>query len=437
MEILWIISAVAVVLGLYMAWNIGANDVANAMADAVGSGSLSIKWAIIAAGVCNFAGAVLVGSHVTDTVRKGIVAPDAVASLPSVGPPEAATLFILGMGAALLGTGVWLNLATRVGLPVSTTHSIVGGIAGFGIVAAGFSAVNWAKVGQIVASWFISPIISIILAFIIFRIIIRLILGKRKPARAAVKVTPYIVFLLAFVITMATIYKGLGHLLSGRAKWLTGNVAVLISLAIAFASAIFTRLVVRRSMKNKSELPMHEQLRSVERTFAPLVIISSCSVAFSQGANDVANAIGPLAAIFDVCQSGTIHPRVAVPLWVLALGGGGIVIGLATYGYRVMRTVGTKITRITPSRGVAADIAASITILSCSRLGLPVSTTHTLVGAILGIGLARGLGGINRKVTRNIFGAWLITVPAAAVLSVVFFLLGKYFLFEQIRSAFQ
>jgi len=434
MECLIIIVPTAL-LGLYMAWNIGANDVANSMADAVGSGSISIKWAVIAAGICEFAGAVLVGSHVTDTVRKGIVDPTTIASLPGLAQAEASALLLIGMAAALLAAAVWLNVATWFGMPVSTSHSIVGAIAGFGIIAAGWSAVHWGKMGQIVASWFLSPVAGGVLGFILFRVISKLILGRKRPVTAAVAITPFVVFFMMVVVTLAVVYKGLKHLTGERAEWITGNGAFVVAAGVGLLSALVARFLIRRALRGKEGLHLPEQLELVERAFGPLVVVTSCAVAFSHGANDVANAIGPLAAIVDIVATGTVKMRVYVPTWLLVLGGSGIVLGLATFGYRVMRTVGTKITLITPSRGVAADIAATTTVLVCTRLALPVSTTHTLVGAIIGIGLARGLAAVNLRVTRNIFTSWFITVPVAAVLSMVFFLLGRAFLLDYVRDA--
>jgi PiT family inorganic phosphate transporter len=416
-----------------MAWNIGANDVANSMADAVGSKAMSVKQAVIAAGICEFAGAVLVGSHVTNTVRKGIVDPLAIASMPGMLEGEAAALFVIGMAAALLAAAVWLNVATWTGMPVSTTHSIVGAVAGFGIVAAGFGVVNWAKMGQIVASWFISPFAGGLMAFILFKIISNTILGRERPAQAAMKVVPFITFLLAMVVTLATIYKGLKHVIKG-VEWLTGTHSFLIALGISIIAAAISRWHVRYKLQDKTRLPIPEQLELVEEVFVPMVIASSCAVAFAHGSNDVANAVGPLAAVANIVKTGAMQMKVGVPMWILVLGGTGIVIGLATYGYRVMHTVGTKITEITPSRGVAADIAATATVLVCSRMSLPISTTHTLVGAIMGIGLARGLAGINREVAKKIFTSWLITVPIAAVVAIIFFLLGRFFLLDRMRT---
>ncbi len=426
-----IVIGVTAFLGLYMAWNIGANDVANSMADAVGSRALSVRNAVILAGICEFAGAVLVGAPVTDTVRKGIVSPHSFLTLPDITPEQAAALFVIGMTSALLSAAIWLNVSSFMGLPVSTTHSIVGSVAGFGIVAAGWSSVQWGKMIQIVLSWFISPIAGGIMAFVVFKFITRSILGQDRPARAAIKYAPFLVSAVTATVVLATIYKGLKHVI-GNISWFTPQVSIYITVALSVISWFISRWWLGRQLSGKDDLSVDDQLELVERVFVPLVIITSCSVAFAHGANDVANSVGPLAAVVSVLQTGEISQKVGVPFWVLVLGGSGIVLGLATFGYRVMYTVGMKITEITPSRGVAADLSATATVLLCTRLKLPISTTHTLVGAILGIGLARGLTGINRDVTKKIFGAWLITVPAAALLSVFLFLLGKMYFLDTI-----
>ena len=428
-----IILSITALLGLYMAWNIGANDVANSMADAVGSKSISIKKAVILAGICEFAGAVLVGSHVTDTIRKGIVSPDAIASIPGLMEGDAATILVLGMTAALLSAALWLHLASWTGMPVSTTHSIVGAVAGFGIAAAGWQCVNWGKMGQIVASWFISPLVGGLFGYIFFIFISMSILRQKKPAQAAMKIAPIIVFVLAMVVTLGTIYKGLKHVSKG-AVWSSDANTLLISLGIGLFATAVSAVWFRFKLQDKVDLSIGKQLEVVERSFMPLVVISSCAVAFAHGSNDVANAVGPLAAVAHIFTTGEVEMQVGVPMWILVLGGGGIVLGLGTYGYRVMQTVGSDITEITPSRGVAADIAATATVLICTRMKLPVSTTHTLVGAILGIGLARGLGGINSGITGKIFSSWLITVPAAGIMSMFLFVLGRTFLFDFVRQ---
>ncbi len=414
----FILISLTVTLGFYMAWNIGANDVANSMADAVGSRSITIRNAIIAASICEFSGAVLVGSHVTDTIRKGIVAPEMLSAHPEI--------LAIGMASALLGAAVWLHIASWIGMPVSTTHSIVGAIIGFGIVAAGWHSVHWAKFGQIVASWFISPIAGGLLAFSIFRLIVWLILGRSSPINAAIRIAPSIIAFVTTVMALSIFFKGLKHAVGEHHLILfTGWRAFALSAAIGVLVGLASTFVLARRLSGKHSLPYASQLEEVEKVFAPLVVFTSCCVAFAHGSNDVANAVGPLAAVVDIIRSGSVKMRVGVPLWVLILGGSGIVVGLATYGYRVMRTVGDKITQLTPSRGIAADVAAATTVLVCSRLKLPVSTTHTLVGAIFGVGLARGLAAVDRSIARKIIASWLITVPAAAAVGLFFFLIGR------------
>jgi PiT family inorganic phosphate transporter len=409
--------AVTLALGLYMAWNIGANDFANSMGDAVGSGSVSIRFAVVLGAICEFAGSTLVGSHVADTVRKGIVDPSFFASFPE--------LLVLGMLCALLATALWLNIATWLGMPVSTTHGIVGAVAGLGVVAVGWSSVDWVRIAGIVASWFISPVLGGLLAFLLFKAITALILAQEKPLLRAVQYAPLVVFLVTAVVVFSTLYKSLGPLLR-RVRFMPPDVlAVIAALAAAGLLALLSRFFIARYLRGNEDKSLGEQLERIERVFAPLVILTSSSVAFAHGANDVANAIGPVAAIFDVYRSGTVAASAGIPLWILGFGGFGIVLGLATFGYRVMRTIGTRITQLTPSRGVAADLATVSTVLGCSLLKLPVSTTHTIVGAIIGVGLARGLGAVNRKVTRDIFGSWLITVPGAALMTAGLYLLAR------------
>ena len=430
--------AFTVLLGFYMAWTIGANDVANSMADAVGSDSCTIRQAVIAAGICEFAGAVLVGAHVTDTVRKGIVDPNVLTSIPHMTPIQGAALFALGMLCALLAAAIWLHIATFLGMPVSTTHAIVGAIAGFGILAAGWHAVQWGKMGQIVLSWFISPILGGILSYIIFKMISGFILGSDRPTRAATKWAPFLIFFAFFVIVSAIVFKGMKHIIAEeRIVWLTSSVALMVAFGVGILMAILGKVFLSRRLKQYFRISLAEQLERVEKVFAPLVFMTSCSVAFAHGANDVANAVGPLAAVVEIFRCGSVQMKVYVPSWILMLGGVGIVTGLAMYGYRVMTTVGTKITTITPSRGLAADIAAMTVVLMCSRLKLPVSTTHTLVGAIIGVAFARGLGAVNKEVTRNIFGSWLITVPASAILAIILFFLGRFFLMDYLTSILQ
>jgi len=412
----WIIIGVTAAVGLYMAWTIGANDVANSMGPVVGSRAVTVKQAIIIAGICELAGAVLVGSDVTNTIRKGIVEPATLAGSPEI--------LCLGMACALLSAALWLHLATIFGMPVSTSHSIVGAVVGFGIVAAGWGSVYWGKMGLIVLSWFTSPVVGLILGFLIFKFITRTVLGKAQPMAAAVRMSPFITFAVAVIVTLATIVKGLKH--TEGARTLTAGGVLGIAAGVGILGAIASWFVVRGRLAGTRDLDLPEQLKRVEGIFVPLAVISSCTVAFAHGANDVANAIGPLAAVVDIAQTGSVKSSVAVPLWVLILGGVGIVIGLATYGHKVMLTIGSAITEITASRAVAVNIAASTTVLACTRLGLPVSTSHTIVGAVLGVGFARGIGAVNKSITKRIFTSWLLTVPAAAIIAVVLFSLGQF-----------
>jgi PiT family inorganic phosphate transporter len=425
MDYAYIVIAITALLGLYMAWNIGANDAANSMADAVGSKAVSLKYAVALAAVFELVGAVLVGSHVTDTVRKGIVSPGQFAGTPEV--------LVLGMACALLAAALWLNLATWFGMPVSTTHSIVGAVAGFGVVAAGLGAVNWAKMGAIVGSWFVSPVMGAVVAFIVFKFISRFILGATRPASAAVRVMPYVVLFITMVVTLATVFKGLKNV-QWNSALLTGMSPFLVAGAIGVVAAMASRILLKRRLLRYRKEPIAAQLEQVERAFAPLVVLTSCGIAFAHGANDVANSIGPLAAVAEIVRSGKVGMAVPVPMWVLGLGGIGIALGLVTFGYRVMLTVGTKITQLTPSRGVAADVAATTVVLVCTLNGWPISTTHVLVGAIMGVGFARGLGAVNRRVTRNIFASWIVTVPAAALLAIVLFLVTKPFLLGVLKT---
>ena len=396
------------VFGLFMAWGIGANDVANAMATSVGSGALRIKQAVILAAIFEFAGAYLAGGEVTKTIRKGIVEPDAFTADPN--------LLIWGMLAALLAAGTWLLIASRKGWPVSTTHSIVGAVVGFAAVGIGMEAVNWGKVGTIVMSWVVSPLLAGTLAFIIFRTIQKLILNAENPVQSAIKYGPYYLFLVGFVIALVTIKKGLKHVGLDIDAEHAFFYASLVGLVVAFAGSFLIRKV---KINPKADKKFH--YANVEKIFAVLMIFTASAMAFAHGSNDVANAVGPMAAVISTAQTGMVASKSALPGWVLLVGGIGIVIGLATFGYKVIATVGKKITELTPSRGFAAEIAAAGTVVLASFTGIPISTTHTLVGAILGVGFARGIGAIDMRVVGNIFMSWVVTLPAGAFLAILFF----------------
>ena len=402
----------AALFGMFMAWGIGANDVANAMATSVGSKALTIKQAIIVAAIFEFLGAVLAGGEVTSTIRKGIVDTDLLQ-----GTPE---LLVYGMLAALLAAGTWLFIASRNGWPVSTTHSIVGAIVGFAAVGIGVDAVQWGEVGKIVMSWVASPLTAGFIAFLIYQSVQKLILSQEDPLSRAKRYVPVYIFFAAFTITLVTILKGLKHVgldISLRDSYL---LAIAIAVAIALVGAFFINRIEADPKAEK-----REHFVTVERVFGILMIVTACGMAFAHGSNDVANAIGPIAAVVSVAQNGNISAQSALPLWVLVLGGIGIVVGLATFGRHVIATVGKKITHLTPSRGFAAELAAASTIVIASGTGMPISTTHTLVGAVLGVGLARGIDAIDLRVVARIFVSWVVTIPAGAFLAIVFFFIFR------------
>ena len=402
---LWI----AGILALYMAWAIGANDVANAMGTSVGSGALTVGGAIIVAAVLEFAGAFLAGGHVTDTVRKGML------DLSMMTREQ----LVYGMLGSLAAAGTLLVVATRFGLPISTTHSIVGAIVGFGAIAVGLDAVKWGKIAQIVLSWVTSPLLAGVIAFFIFQITRIKVLDKPDPVAQIRKLGPVFFFFVFFIIGLVTLFKGLKPLKLD----LNLTQSLIGSVALGLIGAAIGAFFIRR-VDLGEENPKHRFSR-VERIFVVLQILTACAIAFAHGSNDVANSIGPLAAISHAVQGMDLGSKAPVEPWMLAIGGIGIVIGLATWGYRVMETIGKKITELTPSRGFAAELAAATTIVVASRLGIPISTTHTLVGAVLGVGLARGIGALDLMVVGKILASWVATLPLAAGLSIFFFYFFK------------
>ena len=474
MAIETILFIIVIAVGFYMAWSVGANDVANAMGTSVGSGALTVKRAVIVAAVLEFSGAFLVGSHVSETIRKGIISPEIFAG------NELDLVF--GMIGALLAAAIWLQVASYFGWPVSTTHSIVGAVLGFGVLYGGINAADWNKVASIASSWVISPLLSGTIAFMIFSIIRRYIFYSETPVKVTKKLTPYIVFIVFHVLTLAMVFKGLKNLNMD----LDFLEAFYVSTLVGFAASIVSIYLIRKieyeeenennedqnqivhvrtekalkhlhKAMNKSNGLINQELKDiiidletvsknleksaaknlesdgykvVERIFVYLQILSAAFVAFAHGANDVANAVGPMAAVVSILKSGEFVAQAAVPLWILGLGGMGIVFGLATWGWRVMITIGKKITELTPSRGFSAEFATAVTIVIASKMGLPVSTTHTLVGGVLGVGFARGIKALNLRVITNIVVSWLITIPVGAVGAIAF-----YYLFKTIFSA--
>lgn len=392
----WLFITIAV--GLFMAWAIGANDAANSMSTAVGAGAITPKQAVIIAGILEFTGAYFFGKSVTETIRKGIINPSQITE---------PTVLIYGSIAALLAATLWLLIATKFGLPVSTTHSIIGGIVGYGIVYAGMGIVNWGKMAQVVASWILSPVFGAIMAFAVFKAISRTILQSSTPVKSAKNYSPIWIG-LAFVVIGAMFYIKVMHgkslLIAFRYGVLAGFVAFLISF-----------VVLRRNFKSA------DPYIGVEMIFKKVQVLTSAYVALSHGANDVANAIGPVAAVYAVATMGLTGMKVPVPKWILAMGGLGIAVGVATYGYKVMETVGKKITELTNTRGFSIDFSAATVVLIASWLGLPISTTHTVVGAVIGVGLARGVKAINKNIVKDIIISWFVTVPIAAIVSGIIF----------------
>lgn len=464
MTVVTVLLLLAVIFCFYMAWNIGANDVANAVGTSVGSGALTLKKAVILAAIFEFCGAFFFGAQVSETLEAGIVNPSLFA--------ENRLDYVYGMLGALLAAGIWLQVASFFGWPVSTTHTIVGAVIGFGLVYGGFGAIYWGEMGSILASWFISPLLGGSLAYLIFTILRRRIFYSPRPVQAAQHLTPYLVLSFFFIVSLIIFFQGLANI------HFSLNVfeAVGLSLLIGIVAAIISFFLIRRFSKHEDQpskelqqlqaymvlkkaerslarvgifateelntkvQPLLSELRGiteeikgeekeaspseyrkVEKIFISLQLITACAMAFAHGSNDVANAIGPLAAIANVLAGHNITDPHSVPIYLLLLGGVGIVIGLATWGWRVIETVGRKITDLTPSRGFAAGFGAAITIVLASKLGLPISTTHVIVGAVLGVGFARGIGAINLYTCRDILISWIVTVPAGAILSVLFF----------------
>jgi len=437
MGVEFVLICLIMVCGFYVAWNIGANDVANAMGTSVGSGALTLKWAVILAAIFEFSGAYIVGSNVSKTVRKGIFDPSEIANQYSA--EHAPYILACGMIAALMAAGTWLLIATWMSWPVSTTHSIVGAVVGFGVVALGYNGVLWSQVGLISAGWVISPVLSGTVAYIVFTVILKSVFYKRDPVAAARVVAPRLVFFLMFVMTGMTCYKGLKPMWK-RLEMDPKDPTFMLSVAavaavLGFIGFCITKYSLRNTKSNAVNAAMEDvtsntdsdELRQVERIFTVLQIFTACLVAFAHGSNDVANAIGPLSAAYQAVTEHAILKTSNTPNWALLLGGAGIVIGLGTWGWKVIKTVGERITELTPSRGFCAEFAAAITILFASVLpiGLPISTTHTLVGAVLGVGLARGLNALNLKTMRDIFAGWAITIPAGALLCMVFYFILK------------
>ena len=411
-----IILSFATLTGLYMAANIGANDVANAMGTSVGSCAITIKQAIVIAVIADTIGAVLAGGYVTNTISKGMIDPVLLAGEPNK--------LMFGMFAALISAGIWVNLATIFAMPVSTTHAIVGAVVGFGIISVGAGAVSWGKVITIAISWVISPAVGAMIAGSLYYFVEKEILSDREPEKAAEKYAPALMFMVFLVLILSVIFKGLKNLHLEFGVFQT----TLLTIPCAALTGMFGRKWLRWQVGRCELHPGQFSHSPVENLFAQLQILTACYVAFAHGANDVANAIGPLAAIFSVVKTKSVALQVEVPFWMLLMGGLAVGVGLIAFGTRVMETIGKNITEITPVRGFCAQFGAATTILACSRLGLPVSTTHVLVGAVVGVGLMRGMGALDLRVLKNIGLSWIVTLPFTMILTMFLYKLLTFFL---------
>ncbi|ANF61308.1 phosphate permease [[Haemophilus] ducreyi] len=402
------------ILGFLMAFGIGANDVSNAMGTSVGSGTITVKQAIIIAMIFELAGAYLAGGEVADTIKSGIIQPEAFNDAPET--------LVLGMMASLCSSGVWLIIATKMGWPVSGTHTIIGAVIGFALITVGAGAIQWSTLMSIVGSWFITPIIAGIIAFLIFINSQKLIFNRSNPLAQAKKFGPMYMGMTIFILAIITIAKGLKHV----GLNLSGIETFTASITLALVAAIIGYFYLHS--KTFSEKTQGKGFAGVEKIFGILMFLTACAMAFAHGSNDVANAIGPLAAVESIVASGgMIGSKATLAPWILPLGGIGIAVGLAVMGRSVMATVGTGITELTPSRGFAAQFACAVTVVIASGTGLPISTTQTLVGAILGVGFARGIAALNLGIIRNIVISWVVTLPAGAVFSIIFYFILKAF----------
>lgn len=396
----------AVIACIYMACNIGANDVANAMGTSVGSKALTFKQAIMIAAVAEFIGAFFVGGHVSDTIRKGMLDPTIFEAVPYH--------LIYGMISALIAAALWLHIASYLGWPVSTTHSIVGGVVGFGVIAGGMDVINWGKMGQVVLSWIVSPLMGGLVAFLVFKFISKKVFSKRTPLVYAKNLLPYMVFCVFVILFNAMVYKGLKNLHLNYSF----NDALFTSLIVGSLAFVVAKFLVKKIPYNPS-WDLQKQFYETENIFKYLQILTAFYVAFAHGSNDVANAVGPLAAVVAILKNGHVQMKVVMPTWILALGGGFIVFGLLIWGAKVMKTVGENITELTPSRGFSATFAAATVVLICSKMGLPISTTHTLVGSVIGVGMARGLPTLNLAIVKMIMVSWVSTIPFTAIISML------------------
>jgi PiT family inorganic phosphate transporter len=371
------------------------------MASPVGAKAITLRQAVVIGGILDFVGATFIGSHVCDTIRKGIVDP------VFLNDPHAMSL---GLLSALFSSGFWVFISTWRQMPVSTTHSIVGAMIGFGIVAGGFSVVRWGKVLGILLSWVISPIFACALGYAVFDLIRRRILSKRDMLLMGLRWCPFFIGITLFIVIISFFL----HTPLGLRLRLDLVQAIAVSLAIAGVLSFLGYLWMKKKVVAQSE-------QGVEEIFRRLQLLTACYVSVAHGANDVANAIGPVAGIYIIFVTGAVSPQAPVPVFLLALGGLFIALGCMVWGYRVIETLGHKITDLTNTRGFSVDFGVATSVLIASKLGLPVSTTHAAVGAVVGVGLARGMAAVDFRLVGKIFLYWVVTLPVSALSCMIFY----------------
>ena len=397
----------AVVLCFLMTWGVGANDLANVMSTTMGSKAVTVRQAMLIAIIFEFAGAFLGGTGVTETMRDGIIDTSQLAGEPLI--------LIQGMLGVLLACTIWMNLASYLGVPVSITNALVGSMVGFGTIVLGPDAIHWNQVIHIAIGWITSPMIAGITAYTLFISIQLTIFVKKNHLNKAKLYIPIYLFLVGSILSFITVFKGLNHF----DIHLNFKQDLAVTLATSILITLIGMIIIKRIPENP-KIKRRERFVQVEKYFAVLMAMTACAMTFAHGSNDVALAVGPLSIVYSlVMHSNEVVDASSYPSWIILLGCVGVVTGLLMYGRKVIETVGSSITALTPSRAFAATLSAATTVVVATSTGIPVSATQTLVGAVLGVGLARGIGALNLIVIRNIFMSWVLTLPAASILTIL------------------
>lgn len=407
MEYSSILLLVAIALCFFMTWGVGANDLANVMSTTMGSKAVTVKQAMIIAIIFEFAGAFLGGGGVTETMRDGIINSHELMNQPLI--------VIEGMLSVLLACTIWMNLASFLGVPVSITNALVGSVVGFGCLVLGPNAIQWVQVSHIAIGWVTSPFIAGLTAYLLFTSIQQTIFIKNNPLERAKFCIPFYLFLVGSILSFITVFKGLNHFDIHLNLKQSLSVTLITSILITIIGLLFIN-----HLPETPKIRRRERFLQVEKYFAVLMALTACAMVFAHGSNDVALAVGPLTLIYSLTMNPTQPLSLDIyPAWIILLGCVGVVSGLVIYGRKVIETVGSSITALTPSRAFAATLAAATTVVVATSTGIPVSATQTLVGGVLGVGLARGIGALNLIVIRNIFMSWVLTLPVSSILTIV------------------